>query len=128
MKKIYTGEIKKLSIKKLDPKPGALMNVAYENVVIKKDALFYLNFLGVPISLDHGTKLLTYDEAVYYLQNGLKVNPSLCHCLSCIYQDQQLTFSHEVTKEEFKQLVKSKKEERRAEKRAEKNQKRKGNI
>ena len=128
MKKLYTGEIKKLSIKNLDPKPGALMNLAYESMVIKKDALFYINFLGVPISVDFNTKLLTREEAVYYLQNGLKVNPSLCHCLSCIYQDQQLTFSHEVTKEEFKQLVKSKREERKAEKRAEKNHKRKGNI
>ena len=64
MKKLYTGEIKKLSIKNLDPKPGALMNLAYESMVIKKDALFYINFLGVPISVDFNTKLLTREEAV----------------------------------------------------------------
>lgn len=118
MKKLYTGEIKKLSIKKLDPKPGALMNLAYESTVIKKDALFYLNFLGVPISVDFNTKLLTREEAVYYLQNGFKVNPGLCQCLSCMYQGENLTFSHEVSKEEFKQLMKTKKEERKALRRA----------
>jgi hypothetical protein len=114
MKKIYTGDIKKLSIKKLDPKPGALINLAYESTVLKKDALFYINFLGVPISLDYNTKLLTREEAVYYLKNGFKVNPSLSHCLSCMYQDQNLTFSHEITKEEFKQLIKTKRAERKA--------------
>ena len=118
MKKLYTGEIKKLSIKNLDPKPGALMNLAYESMVIKKDALFYINFLGVPISVDFNTKLLTREEAVYYLQNGLKVNPGLCQSLSCMYQDENLTFSHEVSKEEFKKLMKTKKEERKALKRA----------
>lgn len=128
MRKLYTGEIKKLSIKKLEPRPDALMNIAYESTVVQKDALFYVNFAGVLISLDYGTKLLTRDEAEYYLKSGLKVNPSLAHLVHCVYQDSNVTFSHEVTKEEFKQLVKSKKEERKALRKSKKEEKRKGNI
>lgn len=114
MKKLYTGDIKKLSIKKLDPKPGALINIAFESTVVKKDALFYVNFAGVVISLDYGTKLLSRDEAEYYLKSGLKVNPALSHLLYSLYQDADVKFSHEVTKEEFKQLLKTKKAERKA--------------
>ena len=114
MKKIYTGEIKKLSIKKLEPKPDALINIAYESTVFKKDALFYVNFMGVVISLDYGTKLLRREEAEYYLKSGLKVNPSLAHLVPCLYQDSEVKFSHEITDEEFKQIKKTARVERRA--------------
>ena len=59
MKKLYTGEVKRMTVKKLDIFPGTMDTLSFESVVVKKDALFYMNFLGVPISIYHGSKLLT---------------------------------------------------------------------
>ena len=119
-KKLYTGEIRKLSLKKLEPKPEALLNLAYESTVVNKDALFYKNILGVVISVDYNTKLATRDEAEYYLRNSFKVNPGLAHLDSCLYQESDVKFSHEVTKGELKQLIKTKKAERKLEKKGNK--------
>lgn len=128
MRKLYTSEVKRLSIKKLDPNAEALRDIAFESTVIKKDALFYVNFAGVLISVEHNTKLLNRYEAEYYLRSCYKADPKTAHLASCVYKDSGATFSHEVTNEEFKQLIKSKKAERKAWRRAEKEQKRKGNI
>ncbi len=128
MRKLYTGEVKRLSIKKLDPNVEALRDIAFESTVVQKDALFYVNFAGVLISVDYNTKLLNRCEAEYYLRSCYKANPETAHLAGCVYKDSGATFSHEVTNEEFKQLIKSKKAERKAWRKAEKDAKRKGNI
>lgn len=124
MRKLYTGEIKRLSIKKLDPNLDALQNIAYESTVVEKDALFYVNFAGVLISVEYNTKLLNRNEAEYYLRSCVKADPNTAHLAGVVYKDDGVVFSHEITNGEFKKLIKTKKAERRAYRRAEK----KGNI
>ena len=113
MKKLYTGEVKKMTVKKLDIFPGTDNKLAFNSVVVKKDALFYINRLGVPISVDHDTKLLTQGEAEYYLREFAKKFPRSAESASCIYAEPPFTLAKEVTNEEFKQLKKEKKEERK---------------
>ena len=50
MKKLYTGEVKRMTVKKLDIFPGTMDTLSFESVVVKKDALFYMNFLGGTLS------------------------------------------------------------------------------
>ena len=44
MKKLYTGEVKRMTVKKLEIFPGTMDTLSFESVVIKKDDLFYMNF------------------------------------------------------------------------------------
>ena len=118
MKKLYTGEVKRMTVKKLDIFPGTMDTLSFESVVVKKDALFYMNFLGVPISIDHGTKLLTKYESQYYLKECAKRIPQKAEKISCIHADGPYTFSHEISDKEFKQLLKTKRAERKAAKKA----------
>ena len=114
MKKLYTGEVKKMTVKKLNIFPGTAEKIAFNNIVVENNALFYINRLGVPISVDHNTKLLTRYEAEYYLREFATKFPRSAELASCVYAEPPFTFSHEVTDEEFKQLIKTKKEERKA--------------
>ena len=117
MKKLYTGEIKQLTIKNLNLNPNSLKDIAFESVSVNKEALFYLNFLGIPISIEHGTKLLNRDEAEYYLKHGLETMPDKTYDLSCIYSEPPYKISHEVSNEEFKVLMKNAKTNRKLRKR-----------
>ena len=114
MKKIYTGNINRLTVKNINIFPAAIDKLAFNSVVVEKNALFYLNRLGVPISIDHGTKLLTRYEAEYYIKNYARVNPYSLGQVSCIYADAPFKFSHEINNDEFKKLMKEKKKERKA--------------
>ena len=113
MKKLYTGEVKKMTVKKLDIFPETDNKLAFNSVVVKKDALFYINRLGVPISIDHDTKLLTRCEAEYYLRDFVKRFPRSADKISCVYAEPPFSFVRELSDEEFRKLKKEKKEERK---------------
>ena len=115
-KKLYTGEIRNLTIKSIDPNTSALKKIAYESTVVRNDALFYKNFAGAIISVDYDTKLLSRDEAEYFLECCVETAPSRAMQASCLYQGTDFKFSHEVTNEELKKLIKTKKIERKIKK------------
>lgn len=119
MKKLYTGNIKKLSFKNFEVNPSAFRKIAFDSVVVDKDALFFINCMGVPISVDYNTKLLTREEAEDFVEYLVEKHPNDPNLATCIYADEEFSFSHEVTRKELKKLFKDKKAERLA--------KRKGN-
>ncbi len=116
MKKIYTGEIRKMTVKQVDPNPSALKKIAFESTTVKKDALFYVNLAGVTISVDYNTKLPNRDEAEYYLTSCVERIPESASYASCLYQGPNFTFSHEMPNEELKKLLKTKQAERKGKK------------
>ena len=113
MKKLYTGSIKKLTVKNINIFPAAIEKIAFESVVVEKDSLFYMNFFGVPISVDYGTKLLTKSEAECYIKDFAKAFPGNLDKASCIYANGPFKFSHEITNDDFKKLIKQKRIERK---------------
>ena len=72
MKNIYKGDIKTISISKLEINNGKISTLEYETPVIKKDGLFYIGALGAMISFDYETRLPDEVEAKAYVVESIE--------------------------------------------------------
>ncbi len=114
MPKILKTNINKLYVKKLEVNinEGNVQNVVLSENILKKDAEFYRNFLGVLVSFDYGTRLPDYDEAYSYTKQQIATdNPSKILNASCLFvREDDVFFERTVSRKEFKQLKKKYKE------------------
>lgn len=108
--KVYRGEIKNAYVKNIDFCDGVTV-VTTDSVVVKKDALFYAGLTGRKISFDYNTYLATAEEAIDLLENSARDNPRI-NVGSCLFVNYGDLVPEEISKEEFKQLKKSYKEQR----------------
>ena len=109
MKKIYTGPLRKMTIKKLEVNQDDVKILEYENTVVRKDALFY-QFLGNYISFDYETRLASPEEAQDYILECLyeRNNPDVQPYPTCLnVNPDEIRFNKSVSHKEFKQLKKS---------------------
>lgn len=110
MKKIFTGPINTLHIKSLSLKDNGL-NLIKEDLVLKKDALYYQNFFGKMVNFEHNTCLLSKEEAEDYFKNfDSKVkehNITVEECSILYFNEEELEFVKSISNEEFKALKKS---------------------
>lgn len=110
--KIYIGDIKNLYYVKKNDSDGEITEINTNSVVVVKDALFYYNFLGVPVSLDYDTFLPTYSEAKQYIVDSCRCNPSSVNGKSCLYVSYDNLDSQEISKQQFRKIKKAYKSQR----------------
>lgn len=110
---IFTGEIRKLYIKKLDIKEDSV-DAIVGSVIVKKDAPFYCNIVGRLVSFEHHTYLPTREEAEAYINNIVKNQPSALNDATCLYANYNSMEPKRIDRSEFKQLKKSYRKKSRA--------------
>ena len=114
MKKLYKGNIRSLSITKLEFDGANIKDIKFNKAIIKKDALFYKNFFNVMISFDIDTKLPDFDEAYDCVFQVVSKHPELMNEVACQYTDfDEFKYFANVSGKEFRELKKSYKEKRK---------------
>lgn len=82
---VYRGAIKDL-VKEMAKNDDGSFVVDVRSITIVKDAFFYKNFFGRLIYLDKDVVFHTYNEADYYTNEVLRLNP-IINQVSCRYVD-----------------------------------------
>lgn len=109
MKKIIEGPIHSLYIKNIEINDG-ILKIQKADITIIKNALFYINYLGHPISFDYNTVLPYKEEADDYLENYIQINSSHPEKInpengSCLYiKPEELQAKEIISNNEFKLL------------------------
>lgn len=107
-KKIYTGDIKRYNIKKLGIDKNAEKILEANQAIVKKDALFYYNKLGILISFDYRTRLPDFNEAeelsIYEAKNSFthSADPGFIYC-----DEKSIKYDKSISTAEFKVLKKT---------------------
>ncbi|MBQ8132695.1 MAG: hypothetical protein IJ193_09410 [Bacilli bacterium] len=107
MVQLLKGDVKRMSVDKLEINPDATKSLRKQlkETVVKKDSLFYRNFIGREINFEYDTYLCTRMEAESYLLDGT--------CNSILFVDyEELRESDNIDKKEFKQMKKEYKKKR----------------
>lgn len=81
---IYKGNLNSLFIKDFQLTENGV-NVALESSVVKRDVLFYKNFIGKMICFEYDTHLPSYYEAEAFVKGSVKEDGTGSSCLYADY-------------------------------------------
>lgn len=99
---IYKGNLNSLFIKDFQVTDKGV-NVSLESVVVKRDVLFYKNFIGKMICFEYDTHLPTYYEAEEFVKGSVKEDGTGS---SCLYADYDSIHMFPEEKRSIKELKK----------------------
>ena len=104
--KYCTGTIRNMYVKNIGVNEEA-GKIVTDNMIIKKDAPFYINRVGRLISLDYDTFLPTRTEAEAFVVGRAKNFPDHLELATCLYADYGCMETHQISRKEFKELKKT---------------------
>ena len=116
-KNIYTGPLRSLCVSKLEINDGTIELLEYNTPVVK-EILFYRGHMNSFISFDFETIMPDKLEAMDFVKRmALENNMTEGPYPGCAFVNpNEITYSHEVDRKEFKQLKKQYKLKRKASK------------
>ena len=103
---IYKGNLKSLFIKDLQITDNGV-NAVLESVVVKRDSLFYKNFIGKMVNFEYDTHLPSYSEAETFVRGSIRENGTSLSCMYADYDNMQVVPEETRTVKELKKEFKA---------------------